>query len=54
MLYGPAVEERGHGRVRVARVDQKQTLDRESSKIMTARGYPKQALNVMIGVQRWT
>ena len=54
LLYGPAVEERGHCRVRIARVDDKQTLDRESSKIMTAWGGPKKTLDVMVGVQRWT
>lgn len=54
LLYRPAVEERGHCRMRVARVDDKQTLGRESSKIMSASWCPKKALDVMIGVQRRT
>ena len=40
--------------MRVARVDHKQTLGRESSKIMSASWCPKKALGVMICVQRWT
>ena len=40
--------------MRVARVDDKQTLGRENSKIMPARRCPKNALDIMIGIQRWT
>lgn len=54
LLYWPAVEDRGHGRMRVARVDDKQALYRESSKILSARWRSKKALDVMIGVQGGT
>ncbi len=54
LLYGSTIEERGHGRMRVSRVDNKQTLGRESSKILSTSWCSKNALDVMIGVQGWT
>ena len=54
LLYGPAIEERSYGRMRVTRVDNKQTLGRESSKAVLARRGTKKALDVMICIERWT
>ena len=54
LLYWPALEERGHGRVRVPRINNKQTFSGQSGKIMCTRWCSKETLNVMIGVQRWT
>ena len=51
LLYGPAIEDRGHSRMRVARIDDKQTFYRERSKILSTRRRPEKALDVMIGVQ---
>ena len=52
LLYGPSIVKRGHGRMRVARVDDKQTFGGKSSDIRFTRQCPKKALYVMVGIQR--
>lgn len=54
LLYRSAIEKRGHGRMGVARVNDKQTLGRESSNMVFPMRLSKQSLDVMICVQRWT
>ena len=50
LLYGPSIEKWGHDRMRVARVDDKQTFGRKITKIRFMSRCTEKVLDVMVGI----